>query len=178
MERITWFFLVYCFYCCCVASLSTDQSALLALKARITSDPQNLILTNWSTTTAVCNWVGVTCAARHLRVAVLNISYFGLAGTIPPELGNLSFLVELRFRNNSFSGTLPVELARLRRLKFVSFGYNNFKGEIPSWFGSLSKLETFNLFGNQFSGSIPAAVFNLSALQGIDMGYNQLSGKK
>jgi LRR receptor-like serine/threonine-protein kinase FLS2 len=160
-----------------VASLSTDQSALLALKARITSDPQNMILTNWSTTTPVCNWVGVTCAARPLRVAVVNISYFGLTGTIPPELGNLSFLVELRFKNNSFTGSLPVELARLCRLKLVSFGYNNFKGEIPSWFGSLSKLETLNLSGNQFSGSIPAAIFNLSTLQVIDLRYNRLSGK-
>jgi LRR receptor-like serine/threonine-protein kinase FLS2 len=159
-----------------VASLSADQSALLALKAHITSDPQNMILTNWSTTTPVCNWVGVTCAARHLRVAVLNISYFGLTGTIPPELGNLSFLVELQLTNNSFSGTLPVELARLRRLKLVSFGYNNFKGEIPSWFGSLPKLETFNLDGNQFTGSIPPAIFNISTLQVINLRKNNLSG--
>ncbi|KAK9949786.1 hypothetical protein M0R45_005300 [Rubus argutus] len=179
MERsITWFFLVYCCCCCCccLASLSTDQSALLALKACITSDPQNMISTNWSTTTPVCNWVGVTCAARHLRVAVLNISYFGLAGTIPPELGNLSFLVDLQLTNNSFSGTLPVELARLRRLKLVSFGYNNFKGEIPSWFGSLPKLATIHLSGNQFTGSIPPAIFNISTLQVINMSKNKLSG--
>ncbi|BFG42329.1 hypothetical protein CerSpe_286030 [Prunus speciosa] len=54
-------------------NISTDQSALLALKSHITTDPQN-ILVNWSTTTSVCNWVGVTCGARHLRVAVLNLS--------------------------------------------------------------------------------------------------------
>ena len=175
MERIAWFFQVFC-CCCCVASLSTDQSALLALKARIISDPQNTILTDWSTTIPVCNWVGVTCASHHLRVAVLNISYFGLTGTIPPELGNLSFLVKLQLRNNSFTGTLPVELALLRRLKLVSFGYNNFKGEIPSWFGSLPKLETFNFSGNQFTGSIPPAIFNISTLQEINLAYNQLSG--
>lgn len=157
-------------------NISTDQSALLALKASITSDPQNKISTNWSTTTPVCNWAGVTCGARHYRVTVLNISYFDLAGTIPSELGNLSFLIVLDFKNNSFHGSLPQELARLRRLKFISFRFSNFMGIIPSWFGSLSKLQTFDLYGNQFSGNIPAAIFNLSALKVINLSYNQLSG--
>ena len=157
-----WFLLVYS--CCmmgCItmaaqtnSNLTTDESALLALKALITSDPQK-IMTNWSTTASVCNWVGITCGARHLRVAVLNISYFGLTGTVPPELGNLSFLAQLSFANNSFHGDLPPEFACLRRLKFISLKNNNFKGFIPSWFGSLTKLQTFNLYGNQFSGSIP-----------------------
>ncbi|KAM5577287.1 hypothetical protein ABKV19_007902 [Rosa sericea] len=155
--------------------ITTDRSALLALKARITSDPQNMIFTNWSTTTPICNWVGVTCGARHHRVADLNLSYFGLTGTIPPELGNLSFLVNMDFINNSFHGILPQELARLRRLKFISLGNNKFMGVIPSWFGSLFKLQVFSLFGNQFSGSIPATIFNLSALQKINLIDNQLS---
>ncbi|PQQ07402.1 putative LRR receptor-like serine/threonine-protein kinase [Prunus yedoensis var. nudiflora] len=156
-------------------NITTDQGALLALKAHITGDPEN-ILVNWSATTSVCNWVGVTCGARHLRVSVLNLSYMGLTGTIPPNLGNLSFLVEMRFRNNSFHGTLPHELSYLRRLKLISFGYNNFMGIIPLWFGSFPKLQSFNLYGNQFSGSIPSTIFNLSTLQVIDLSENQLSG--
>ncbi|XP_004295582.1 PREDICTED: probable LRR receptor-like serine/threonine-protein kinase At3g47570-like [Fragaria vesca subsp. vesca] len=157
-------------------NINTDQSALLALKPRITSDHHNMIFTNWSTTTPVCNWVGITCGARHHRVTHLNISYFGLAGTVPPELGNLSFLVDLDFTNNSFYGSLPQELARLQRLKFINMGNNVFTGIIPSWFGSLAKLQALYLYGNKFSGSIPAAIFNLSALQIIDLRYNQLSG--
>ncbi|XP_062014708.1 LRR receptor-like serine/threonine-protein kinase EFR [Rosa rugosa] len=154
-------------------NITTDQSALLALKARITSDPHNLILTNWSTTTLVCNWVGVACGKHHHRVTTLNISYFCLTGTITPELGNLSFLVELRVTNNSFHGTLPSELGRLRIMKLISFTFNQFSGIIPSWFGSLSKLQDLYLYGNKFSGSIPAAIFNLSALQVISLSNNQ-----
>ncbi|KAL6292818.1 hypothetical protein ACE6H2_000960 [Prunus campanulata] len=156
-------------------NITTDQSALLALKSHITSDPHN-ILVNWSTTTSVCNWVGVTCGARHLRVASLNLSYMNFTGTIPPHLGNLSFLVELDLRNNSFLGTLPKELSYLRRLKLISFMFNNFMGSIPSRFGSFPKLQTFNLLGNQFSGSIPTTIFNLSTLQVIDLSFNRLSG--
>ncbi|KAM5577275.1 hypothetical protein ABKV19_007892 [Rosa sericea] len=187
MERVTWFFLIY-LICCEAAScltmaaqtnlnITTDRSALLALKARITNDPRNIVFTNWSTTTPVCNWVGVTCGARHHRIAELNVSNFGLTGTIPPELGNLSFLVVLNFKNNSFHGILPQELACLRRLKFISLTNNKFMGVIPSWFGSLFKLQVFSLYGNQFSGSIPATIFNLSALQTIYLSYNQLSGR-
>ncbi|XP_070680534.1 probable LRR receptor-like serine/threonine-protein kinase At3g47570 isoform X1 [Malus domestica] len=158
-------------------NISTDQSALLALKSHITIDPQNILTTNWSTSISdICNWVGVTCSARHLRVTTLNLSYMGLTGTIPPHLGNLSFLVQLEFRNNSFGGTLPPELSNLRRLKLISFEFNDFEGTIPSWFGLLSKLQTFNLYGNQFSGPIPNAIFNLSALQVLNLRSNQLSG--
>ncbi|BBH01123.1 Leucine-rich repeat protein kinase family protein [Prunus dulcis] len=148
-----------------ITNFTTDQSALLALKSHITNDPHNILTTKWSTTTSICNWVGVTCGVRHLRVTALNLSYMDLTGTIPPHLGNLSFLVKLHFRNNSFHGTLPQELARLLGLQSINFGFNNFTGTIPVWFGSLSKLQAFNIFGNQFSGSMPAAIFNLSALQ-------------
>ncbi|KAL6201502.1 hypothetical protein ACLB2K_025216 [Fragaria x ananassa] len=157
-------------------NISTDQSALLALKAQISSDPKNKILTNWTSNSDVCNWLGVTCGERHLRVVFLNLSEFHLTGTLPPELGNLSFLAGMRLENNSFHGNIPRELAGLRRLTLFSIGFNNFVGEIPSWLGSLSKLQILNLYGNGFSGSIPTVIFNLSALQVLDLRYNQLSG--
>ncbi|KAI5331347.1 hypothetical protein L3X38_021473 [Prunus dulcis] len=156
-------------------NITTDQSALLAMRSHITSDPHNISV-NWSTSTSVCNWVGVTCGARHLRVVSLNLSYRGFTGTIPPHLGNLSFLVALSFNNNSFYGTLPHELSYLRRLKFISLGFNNFMGSIPSWFGSFPKLQRLVLYGNQFSGTVPSTIFNLSTLQDIDLGANKLSG--
>ncbi|CAN6560486.1 unnamed protein product [Malus baccata var. baccata] len=159
-------------------NFSTDQSALLALKAHITSDPQNILTANWSSASNsnICNWIGVTCGARHHRVTALNLSYMGLAEVIPPHLGNLSFLVELSLQNNNFNGPLPQELSCLRRLKKIDLGNNNFMGTIPSWFGSFAKLQTFRLYGNGFSGFIPAAIFNLSALEIINLGWNQLSG--
>ncbi|XP_068311187.1 probable LRR receptor-like serine/threonine-protein kinase At3g47570 [Pyrus communis] len=159
-------------------NFSTDQSALLAFKAHITSDPQNILTANWSSASNsdICKWVGVTCGARHHRVTALNLSYMGLVGVIPPHLGNLSFLVELGLRNNSFHGPLPQELSRLRRLKTINFRNNNFMGTIPSWFGSFPKLQTFILLGTGFFGFIPAAIFNLSALEIISLSRNQLSG--
>ncbi|TXG47607.1 hypothetical protein EZV62_026901 [Acer yangbiense] len=157
-------------------NITTDQYALLALKDRIKYDPTNLLAKNWSTSSSICTWIGVTCGVRHHRVTILNISYFGLSGTIPPQLGNLSFLQVLDFGNNSFSGSLPDELAQLRRLKRINFMFNIFQVEIPSWFGTLSKLQYLLLSRNNLVGTIPPSLGNMSSLQVLDLSDNQLSG--
>ncbi|XP_059630852.1 probable LRR receptor-like serine/threonine-protein kinase At3g47570 [Cornus florida] len=55
-----------------------------------------------------------------------------LEDTIPPHIGNPSFLVLLNFTNNSFHGLIPKELAHLQRLKSISLGYNFFSGNLPT----------------------------------------------
>ncbi|XP_057796832.1 probable LRR receptor-like serine/threonine-protein kinase At3g47570 isoform X1 [Salvia miltiorrhiza] len=165
----------------CVAkqpmSLATDQTALLSLKKHITSDPSRILATNWTNSSSVCNWIGVACSLRHRRVAALNLSNMALFGTIPPQLGHLSFLVSLDLTNNLFHGDLPQELSLLRRLKFISFRLNNFTGDIPPMFGQLPKLEYLNLRNNSFIGSIPKSLSNLTNLQFLDLSSNSLSGE-
>ncbi|KAF5472306.1 hypothetical protein F2P56_009035 [Juglans regia] len=158
-----------------ILNVTTDQSALLALKDHI-YDPHHILINNWSTSTSVCNWVGVTCGSKHLRVKTLNLSYMGLVGTIPPHIGNLSFLVRISFGNNSFHGSIPNELSRLHRLEYLDFSYNEFSGEIPSRLGSLTKLQYLSLYGNNFEGTIPSSLSNITSLQRFYLSYNQLSG--
>ena len=38
------------------SAITTDQDALLALKAHITHDPTNFLAKNWNTSTPVRNW--------------------------------------------------------------------------------------------------------------------------
>ncbi|KAH6763907.1 hypothetical protein C2S51_015156 [Perilla frutescens var. frutescens] len=168
---------------CCVAipkttsnNLTTDQSALLDFKAHIiSSNPyHNILTTNWSNSTCVCSWFGITCGVRHRRVISLNISGMGLSGTISPQLGNLSFLAALHLGFNNLSGALPLELSHLRRLKFISVMFNNLVGEIPSWLGLFPRLEHLNLRNNSFMGSIPMHLSNLSNLQVLDFSFNPL----
>lgn len=158
-------------------NITTDQAALLALKAHITSDPYGIITNNWSATTPVCNWVGIICSTKHKRVTSLNFSYMGLTATFPPEVGTLSFLTYVTIKNNSFHEPLPIELINLPRLKLLSLGNNNFSGEIPSWIGRLPRMEELYLYGNQFSGLIPTSLFNLTSLRMLNLQENQLSGK-
>ncbi|CDP18965.1 unnamed protein product [Coffea canephora] len=179
---------------------TVDLKALLAFKAAI-FDPQRIIPINWSTSsTSVCYWIGITCNARHHRVAAIDLSYMGIAGTIPPQLGNLSFLVKLNLMNNSFHGHLPTELSYLRRLKYISLenkgfsgslsgrlsnftkletirlGFNFFTGNLPEEFSALPKLKLVEIQYNQLVGPLPRALFNLSSLQFIGFTNNSLSG--
>ncbi|KAE8664148.1 Detected protein of unknown function [Hibiscus syriacus] len=159
------------------ANITTDESTLLALKSHITHDPHNLLATNWSTSISVCNWIGVSCGSRHYRVTALDLSSMDLTGTIPSQLGNLSFLASLSIDDNSFHGSLPTELANLHRLKYLNFGNNSFSGEIPSWFGCFAHLQSLLLYSNNFTGVIPSTLGNLSKLETLDFYNNNLEGQ-
>ncbi|KAL5768304.1 hypothetical protein ACOSQ2_015087 [Xanthoceras sorbifolium] len=171
--------LVYCamaFLAIEATNITTDQSSLLALKAHITHDPLNFLANNWTASTSVCNWVGITCDSQNNRVIVLNLTSMSLTGTIPPHIGNLSFLVQLRLRNNSFQGSIPVDLVHLHRLEILHLGYNSFQGEIPSWLGSLPKLQILYLFRNNFTGTIPPSLGNITTLKNLELWNNNLQG--
>lgn len=165
--------LLNCLFATAVKNITTDQSALLAFKLHV-SDPRGVLVNNWSISYPVCNWVGITCGARHRRVVAFYLSDMGLGGTIPPHLGNLSFLVYLNISHNNFHGHLPNELGQLRRLRVISLTNNELIGSIPSWIGALSKLRYLFLQNNSFIGPIPDSLFNLSRLQNLDIMYNMI----
>ncbi|XP_059637190.1 LRR receptor-like serine/threonine-protein kinase EFR isoform X1 [Cornus florida] len=161
-------------------NITTDESALLALKSHITRHhPHNILTKNWTTssTSSPCDWIGVRCSTRHHRVAALNLSYMGLTGTIPPHIGNLSFLTLLNIRNNSFYGGIPKEIGHLRRLESIDFYSNDFAGNFPKEIGNLANLKYLNMGQNSLlTGSILATIFNISSLVIIGLEHNSLSG--
>ncbi|KAI8004762.1 LRR receptor-like serine/threonine-protein kinase EFR [Camellia lanceoleosa] len=161
-----------------ITNLTTDQSALLFFKASIILDPYNILADNWSTTSLVCTWAGITCGVLHERVISLNLSDMGLTGSLSPHLGNLSFLSLLDISFNHFYGQIPKEFARLHRLKQVNFGYNNFVGDLNSysWFGNLPDLQYLLLHQNNFTGTIGSSLCNMSKLEGLTLGFNSLHG--
>ncbi|GMP68901.1 hypothetical protein CsSME_00028354 [Camellia sinensis var. sinensis] len=140
MEK-TWSFyfiavsLAYFFLICVAMNVTTHQSALLAFKSHLTFNRSHHILANnWSLATSVCDWIGVSCSNHHRRVTALNLPNMGIGGTIPPHIGNLSFLSYFNISNNSFRGHPSGDLARLHRLKVVDFNINNFSGGVPVGF--------------------------------------------
>ena len=170
---------LHCFVACLATNtknITTDQSALLAFKSLIPSDPYDMLSNNWSTSSSVCNWVGVTCDERHGRVQSLILQNLSLRGTVSPNLGNLSFLVILDLKNNSFGGQFPKELCWLRQLKVLHINYNEFEGGIPSTLGNLSQLQSLSLGANNFNGFIPQSIGNLHGLIKLDTKQNKLFG--
>ncbi|XP_038721954.1 probable LRR receptor-like serine/threonine-protein kinase At3g47570 [Tripterygium wilfordii] len=156
-----------------VTNITTDQYALLDFKAHITSD---ILAQNWSTSTPICQWVGVSCSARHGRVTALNLSNMTLQGTISPHLGNLSFLISLNLSINNFDGSLPNELGKLPQLKWIDVSHNSFSGIIPHSMFNMSKLEIMNLSYNLIEGSIPIEEGQLPSLKVLYAHNNRLSG--
>ncbi|XP_059666249.1 probable LRR receptor-like serine/threonine-protein kinase At3g47570 isoform X1 [Cornus florida] len=187
LVSVTFMLLVHNYYYSLMACLAvstrrtatniiTDQSALLALKSHITYDPHNMLAKNWTNSTSPCNWIGVRCSTRHHRVTALNLFDMGLRGTIPPHIGNLSFLTLLYIRKNSFHGDIPKEIGHLRRLEAISFYSNDFAGNLPKEISKLANLKLLDMQSNWFSGSIPASIFNISSLERIWFTNNNLSG--
>ncbi|XP_031102518.1 probable LRR receptor-like serine/threonine-protein kinase At3g47570 [Ipomoea triloba] len=156
-------------------NITTDQSSLLSLKSYTSLSPNHTLANNWSISTSICDWIGVVCGSKHHRVVALDISNMGIVGTLPPQLGNLSFLVSLNISHNNFYGNLPRELASLRRLQYIDFGYNNFSGKIPEEIGNLENAKWLILEVNQLVGPIPFTIFNISTLQNLVLNNNSLS---
>ncbi|PPD80003.1 hypothetical protein GOBAR_DD23061 [Gossypium barbadense] len=159
-----------------VRNLNSDQFALLEFKDRI-AGPQNVMANNWTASTSVCNWIGVSCGILHKRVIALNLTSMNLRGTIPPHLGNLSFLLSLDLSSNHFYGHLPKELGHLHRLRILQLSYNRLNGEIPSWLGNLQRVRRLEMKNNNFTGTIPETLVNMSNLEILNLGFNQLSGQ-
>ncbi|KAK2981359.1 hypothetical protein RJ640_013150 [Escallonia rubra] len=167
----------YCLDACLAASVTnfTDESALLAFKASIISDPNIILAKNWSQGISFCSWIGVSCSSDK-RVTALNLPNMGLTGTIPKEVGNLTYLTSFNISNNTFNGTLPRELGLLQRLQSINLRANKLSGSIPVEIGNLTKLEELDFGVNDFTGEIPASIFNISSLQRLSLRNNSLVG--
>ncbi|XP_059630664.1 LRR receptor-like serine/threonine-protein kinase EFR isoform X2 [Cornus florida] len=100
----------------------------------------------------------------------------GLQGTISPYIGNLSFLVALDLRNNSFRGTLTHEIGRLSRLKDLLLETNMMEGQIPPTIRHCQNLERLSLVDNSFSGVIPEELGTLPRLFFLGLGSNNFMG--
>eukprot|EP00253_Pinus_taeda_P010135 PITA_10135 len=179
--------------------IQVDIEALQAFKSSVTHDPSQAVA-NWDVANHVCNWTGVTCHLLKLRVSGLNLYNMSLQGTIPPHLGNVSFLGVLNLAYNSFSGAIPNELGKLGRLKrlvlnkndlnlaipealkdctalrLLNLSSNYLTGSIPSGLGQLQNLRNLSLYGNSLTGKVPESLANSSALEILDLGNNFLSG--
>ncbi|PHU05327.1 hypothetical protein BC332_26149 [Capsicum chinense] len=179
---------------------STDQLALLDFKSRITKDPLH-VMASWNNRSFhYCNWTGVTCSPSNGRVTLLALSSRQLAGTIPPSIGNLSYLTGINLGNNSFRGEIPQEFGLLLQLQHINLSYNSFGGKIPTnltnckelrelhlhyndivgkivdELSSLSKLYLLKLKRNSLTGGIPRWLGNFSSLEFLDLSGNSLQG--
>jgi Leucine-rich repeat (LRR) protein len=130
--------------------------------------------TGWLVTSTPCTWYGVTCGGGH--VTRLSLPHNLLSGTIPVELGSLTYLQNLSLPRNQLTGSIPGELGGLTSLQILDLSTNQLSGSIPAVLGNLTGLTQLQLAGNLLTGVIPPELGSLSAMQNLSITRNQLSG--
>jgi Leucine-rich repeat (LRR) protein len=181
----------------------SDERALLDFKAKAASGAS---LASWSRngSGSYCSWEGVRCGGqRHpRRVVALDLQSQGLAGTISPAIGNLTFLRSLNLSLNALRGDIPPTIGSLRRLWYLDLADNSLAGEIPGNISRCVRLEVMDVSGNRglrgripaeigdmltvlrvlrlannsITGTIPASLGNLSRLEDLSLAINHIEG--
>ena len=100
-----------------------------------------------------------------------------LNGTLPPEYGGLTSLLEFNFTNNEdISGIIPTELFKLTRLQRFDAGGNRLHGQLSPLIFNWTSIISLNISNNCLTGRFPQELFSLSALKRIELNKNSLSG--
>jgi len=122
------------------------------------------------------------------RVKTLYLTTNYLTGTIPEEIGNLTYLEGFGLGANFLTGEIPNSIGNLIHLTRIylhddgSFhddgtpGNNNLTGSIPPSIGNLINLEEIMLQHNSLSGEIPDSIEYLTSLTKLFLYKNKLSG--
>ena len=131
----------------------------------------------WLVTSNFCSWYGVTCSTTPPQVVTsLWLTSNNLSGSIPPTVGNLTFLKHFSVGDNNLIGSIPTTLGSLTDLEHLNLGGNNLVGSIPPNFHNLTNLAALYLYKNQLDGTIPSGLGNLNKLEILNWENNQLSG--
>jgi len=138
--------------------LESDKQALIALY-NATDGPNWNVNHGWLSDDPLDTWFGVIVSEGRVRQLVLNGN--GLTGSIPAELGNLTYLASVTLPDNRLTGPIPPEMGNLSSLKRLSLANNRLMGSIPEEMGNLSSLRWLELAGNQLTGPIPQSLTNL-----------------
>lgn len=173
------------FSCEDVEQTSVQECEALVAFYESTNGYQWKNVDGWLSDANPCNWWGITCsnAGQNASVIGLELGDNRLHGSLPPELGDLSQLEELRLTFNDpggdtggLSGPIPPELGNLEKLRSLSFFANQLSGSIPPELGNLENLEHLDLQANRLTGPIPPELGDISNLSFLSLAANRLDG--
>ena len=154
------------------AGIISDCESLLAARDILAGSGR----LNWSASTPIKDWDGVTVGGTPTRVVGLSVNSRGLDGTIPATLGDLTGLLRLHLFENRLTGPIPAELGKLADLQSLDLSDNRLTGQIPVDLARLSNLRSLDMSNNDLTGVIPSQLGDLDNLVEVDLSGNDLRG--
>ncbi|KAH9544885.1 hypothetical protein CY35_12G019600 [Sphagnum magellanicum] len=131
------------------------------------------------------SWKGVSCWRTPDRsdgnctayISGLSLTDASIVGTLPEQIGNLTYLFDLTLANNpGLSGPLPSGLSELGNLGILDLHNCSFNGSIADeLFDGSYHLVEVDLSANQFTGHLPN-YGGADYLQTLNISHNKLSG--
>ncbi|KAI3456731.1 hypothetical protein Pfo_013394 [Paulownia fortunei] len=106
--------------------------------------------------TRIYSGVTVYTFAVNGSMIYLDLSYNHLSGTIPENLGSMSFLQVLNLGHNNVTGEIPFSFGGLKSVGVLDLSHNKLQGFIPGSLGDLSFLSDLDVSNNNLSGPIPS----------------------
>ena len=108
--------------------LVADCEALLEARVNLAGSDS----LNWSLSTPITTWDGVSIGDTPKRVARLELQSRGLSGVIPPDIGLLTGLEVLDLSDNRLTGLIPSSLETFTDLRELRLSRNGFGGCVPA----------------------------------------------
>lgn len=135
-------------------------------------------LFRWGPDRPITRWAGVRVKTDGseglpLRVRELSLERHGLAGSIPPMLGDLDALERLVLSNNRLTGLIPSALGKLTALRELDLSYTGLSGTLPPELANLTNLTSVDITNTRLTGCIPRD-FSDIWLDGSDLERCQL----
>ncbi|XP_039169896.1 probable leucine-rich repeat receptor-like serine/threonine-protein kinase At3g14840 [Eucalyptus grandis] len=114
------------------------------------------------------DWFNPEGTGKHIHTLGI------LSGALPPDLGNLSQLIQLQLTSNNFTGELPQRFAELTALQDLRLGDNQFTGKIPDFIQNFTNLSVLFIQASGLQGPIPSRITLLEKL--TDLRISDLNG--
>ena len=156
--------------------LVADCAILLEVKDTLAGDAT----LDWSANLNIAEWQGLHVDGVDggpVRVLGIDVQQTGLTGSIPPGLGDLDALTELRLNWNVLKGEIPGELGKLNTLRVLDLSINELEGGLPDALADLEGLRHLDLSRSGISiGTLPTWLADLSDLSAMDLAEIGLVG--
>jgi len=119
----------------------------------------------------------VSCDSTTGGIMALGLGNNNLKGTIPPEIGLLTSLLELGLTENDLRGTFPTQIGELTSLEGLNLQKTKLSGSIPQQLANMTTLKSLSLAENELTGAfVQANIGKLTKLEDLMLYHNKLTG--